>query len=428
MLFISMYYPRISSLLINVTFLLCISFSALAAKGINFFQGSWEEASLLAIKLNKPLFVEAYNEDCRLCKQIEERTFSQEEVGSFYNHNFINLKINIDKEDGVSFRSKYNVQTLPDLIFLAPTGYPIYRDLGDKDKGQLLTLAHKVMKTNIGDNQSNPPSASKTMLETMKEQYDRGFQNINFLYDYAYELKKHNEPYAEIVNIFIAQLKKDKLKDPKNLLFIYDFSNNLQTDAMMVLLKSRDVFEAKYGYGHIVNRIKSTVLTNAKIAGERRSLKLFRETKQIIEKAKLSDEERMIFLVESTFYEKMSSWSEYIEVVKKYIWKHGVRHPVFLQEKADHILAYSENKEDLYLAKKWMETALVQERTYKHYNTYAHILFELGYLIKSKNVAAKALEYANAENNEGFTAKLLIDQIQNYTSKTTTSFNRPIKL
>ncbi len=423
-----MYYPRISSLLVIVTFFLCISFSALTAKGINFFQGSWEEASLLAIKLNKPLFVEAYNEDCRLCKRIEKHTFSQEEVGSFYNNNFINLKINIDKEDGVYFRSKYNVQTLPDLIFLDPTGYPIYRDLGDKDKGQLLTLAYKVVKTNIGGNQRNPIAVSKTMLETMKEQYNRGFQNINFLYDYAYELKKHNEPYAEIVNVFIAQLKKDKLEDPKNLMFIYDFSNDLQTGAMMVLLKSRNIFEAKYGYGHIVNRIKSTALNNAIIAGKKRNVKLFKETKQMIQKANLVDQERMVFLVESAFYENMDNWQEYIAVVKKYIWKHGVRHPGFLLEKADDILEYSDNEEDLHLAKKWMETALVQKRTYEHYNTYAHILFELGHVIKAKNVAEKALEYASAENNEGFTAKLLIDQIQNYTSKTTTSFNRPIKL
>jgi len=423
-----MYYPRISSLLIVSTFLLCISFSAITAKGIIFFQGSWEEASLLAIKLNKPLFVEAYNEDCRLCKEIEERTFSQEEVGSFYNNNFINLKINIDKEDGVYFRSKYNVEILPDLIFLDPTGYPIYRDLGDKDKGQLLTLAYKVVKTNIGGNQSNPPIVSKTMLETMKEQYNRGFQNINFLYDYAYELKKHNEPYAEIVNAFIAQLKKDKLKDPKNLLFIYDFSNDLQTDAMTVLLKLRETFEAKYGYAHIVNRIKSAALTNAEIAGSKQSVKLFKETKQIIEKANLADQERMIFLVESTFYKKMAHWDEYIAIVKKYIWKHGVRHPDFLQEKAEDVLVYSDKKEDLHLAKRWMETALVQKRTYEHYNTYAHILFELGHLIKSQNVAQKALEYASSENKDGFSAKSLIDQIQNYTSKTTTSFNRPIKL
>ncbi|MFK7904165.1 MAG: thioredoxin family protein [Chitinophagales bacterium] len=428
MSFTLMYYPRISRLLIIGTFLLCISFSALTAKGINFFQGSWEEASLLAIKLNKPLFVEAYKEDCRLCKEIEECIFTQEEVGSFYNNNFINLKINIDKEDGVYFRGKYDVQTLPDLIFLDPRGFPIYRDLGGKDKGQLLTLARKVVKTNIEGNQPNSAAISKTMLETMREQYNRGFQNINFLYDYAYELKKHNEPYAEIVNTVIAQLKVNKLKDPKNLVFIYDFSDDLQTDAMMVLLKLRDVFEAKYGYVDIVNRIKSTAIENAKIAGKRHSVKLFKETKQMVQKANLTDQERMIFLVESAFYENMENWEGYIAVAKKYIGKHSVRHPRFLREKADDILAYSNKKEDLYLAKKWMETAIVQERTYGHYNTYAHVLFELGYILKAKNVAEKALEYANSENNEGFTAKLLIDQIQNYTSKTTTSFNRPIKL
>ena len=427
-----MFYFRINSILLIGILFLGVSTHLLPAKGIEFFQGSWKEASLLAIKLNKPIFVEAYSDDCGLCKQIEEHTFNQEEVGNFYNDNFINLKINIDKKEGLYFRNKYNVQILPDLLFLDPMGQPIYRDLGDKDKAQLLALAHKVIKKPFSSSQpvvlaNYRKTIPKTSLETMKEQYEKGFKNIHFLYDYAYELKKHNEPYSEIVNNYIAQLKKDKLKNTENLLFIYDFSNDLQTNAMDMLLKNRAIFEAKYGYAHIVNRIKSSAISNAYAAAKKQDDYLFKEAKHLIKKSKLPDEERMLFLVESYFYKEIANWEQYILVVKNYIQKHNVRNALFLQQKAHDVLTYSEKPNHLGLAKEWIETALIQSRNYTSYDTYAHILFKLGHLIKAESVAQKALEYAKPENRYGLSAKSLIDDIRNYTS-TTTSFNRPIKL
>lgn len=415
----SMLYTRILFKLATCIFFLFSITQTTSAKGIDFFQGSWEEASMLSMKLNKPMFIEAYSENCVLCKQIEEETFSQEEVGSFYNDNFINVKINVDKESGYYFKEKYNVQTLPDLIFLDPMGRPIYRDMGDKDKVQLLTLAHKVITTSF---------KPKTILETMREQYNNGLQNPNFLYDYAYELKKHNEDYIEVVNNYISQLKKEKLKLPKNILFIYDFSNDLQTNAMEEMLRYRDIFEEKYGSVHIVNRIKSTALSNASKAAENKNSKLFKDARQLIQKGKLSDEDRMIFLVECIYFKESTSWKDYIAVVKAYIQKHNVRHPDFLQQKAQDLLTYSEEIGDFQTARQWMETALLQKRNYLFYDTYAHILFRLGDLLKAESVAQKALTYSNADNKHGISAKSLIDEIQNYTSRTTTIFNRPIKL
>ncbi|MEZ4886397.1 MAG: thioredoxin family protein [Chitinophagales bacterium] len=409
--------------------------NAAFAKGIEFFQGTWDEASTLARHLQRPLFVEAYSDTCGLCMQMEESVFSQEEVGSFYNNHFVNLKINVDKAEGHSFSKKYKVQVLPDLIFLHPMGYPIYRDLGDKDKVQLLTLAYKALKSPLISPKTTqliesiqPFIPSKTMLETMNEQYAKGFQSPSFLHDYAYELRKHNEPYVEVVNTYLSHLKKNKLKSPKNILFVYDFSNNLQTDAMSILLRMRTTFEGQFGYAHIVNRIKSTALSNASIAAKDKNEKLFKETKQMLKKAKFWDEDRMVFLVESIYYKESADWRNYIYIVKEYIEKHGVRHPDFLHETAEDLMNYSEEVEDLELAKKWMETAIVQTQTYAYYNTYAHIMFKLGYLINAKTIAYKALEYSAPENKEGLSAKLLIDQIQNYITNTTTPFNRPIKL
>ncbi|MGB1242728.1 MAG: hypothetical protein ACPG49_09410 [Chitinophagales bacterium] len=295
----------------------------------------------------------------------------------------------------------------------------IYQNLGGKDKIESPTLGEKIVKSNF---------EPKTALEVMKEQYSRGLQSPNFLYDYAYELKKQKENYVEVVNIYIAQLKKGKFNNPKNILFIYEFSDDLETNAMDVLLRHRNVFETKYGYAHIVNRIKSAALSNVEKAVKVKSEKLFKVVKQMIRKVNLVDEERMIFLIESTFYKDLTKWKEYFFVVKSYIQKHEVRHPQFLQEKAKDILTYSEEEEDLKVAKKWMETALIQERNYVFYDTYAHILFEMRHFKKAENVARKALTFSTPKNKNGLSSKTLIDQIQNFASGTTTTFNRPIKL
>lgn len=322
------------------------------------------------------------------------------------------------------FYSRISIKLLISIFFFCivvntTSAKETYNDMGSKDKAQLLTSSDKAVKSNF---------EPKTALETMKEQYQKGFQSPQFLYDYAYELKRYDENYVEIANVYIANLKKDKLKNPQNILFIYDFSDDLQTDAMNVLLRFRDLFEVKYGYAHIINRIKSTALSNVEKAAESKDEKLFKEVKQMIRKANLVDEERMIFLVESSFYKDTTNWKEYFLVVKSYIQKHEVRHPQFLQEKAKDVLTYSKENEDLYFAKKWIETALLQERNYVFYDTYAHILFKMKYFKKAENVARKALTFSTPENKNGMSSKTLIDQIQNFASKTTTTFNRPIKL
>lgn len=58
---------------------------------------------------------------------MAKNVFTQESVGSFYNQNFINIKLDMEKEDGVSFGHKYSVKAYPTLHFLDGDGKVVKR-------------------------------------------------------------------------------------------------------------------------------------------------------------------------------------------------------------------------------------------------------------------------------------------------------------
>ena len=73
----------------------------LPGQGIIFFEGTWKEALEKAKKEDKLVFVDSYTTWCGPCIKMAKNVFTQESVGSFYNQNFINIKLDMEKEDGV---------------------------------------------------------------------------------------------------------------------------------------------------------------------------------------------------------------------------------------------------------------------------------------------------------------------------------------
>ena len=102
------------------------------ASGINFYEGSWEEALEEAKKQKKPIFLDAYADWCRPCKEMDRDVFSQQKVGDYYNQNFINVKVNIDKGEGKELSDKYDIMEIPTYLYFDTNGELIKRTIGKK--------------------------------------------------------------------------------------------------------------------------------------------------------------------------------------------------------------------------------------------------------------------------------------------------------
>ena len=118
---------------------------SLSAQGIEFFHGTWAEAQEKAKAEEKLIFVDAYAAWCGPCKRMAASVVPQEKVGSFFNANFINLKIDMEKADNAEFAAKYPVSAYPTLMFLDATGKIVQKAVGAKDADQLLEFAQKVL-------------------------------------------------------------------------------------------------------------------------------------------------------------------------------------------------------------------------------------------------------------------------------------------
>ena len=112
------------------------------AQGIEFFHGTWEEALAEAKAKDKVIFIDAYTTWCGPCKMMAKNVFTDIEVGTFFNQNFINVKLDMEKELGLSLKSKLNVRVYPTLLFIDGSENVVHKAVGALPKPEFLKFAY----------------------------------------------------------------------------------------------------------------------------------------------------------------------------------------------------------------------------------------------------------------------------------------------
>lgn len=115
---------------------------------IQFFEGTWEEALLKAKNENKLIFLDAYASWCGPCKIMARTTFKNQEVAEYFNANFINVKMDMEKHvEGPRLSTQYKLVAYPTLYFLNSDESIFYQTTGMYKAKQFLKLGKSVLKT-----------------------------------------------------------------------------------------------------------------------------------------------------------------------------------------------------------------------------------------------------------------------------------------
>ena len=131
---------------ITVLLLFTISFVYSQNEGINFSNINLEEALKKAESENKMIFIDAYASWCGPCKMMDKTIFKDIDVGDFYNENFINLKIDMEKGEGPKLKGKFGVTAYPTLLFVDYEGTIIKKAIGYHKKDSFIHLGNSVLK------------------------------------------------------------------------------------------------------------------------------------------------------------------------------------------------------------------------------------------------------------------------------------------
>ncbi len=91
-------------------------------QGIQFIEADWNKALAEAKKQHKLIFLDAYASWCGPCKLLKKNTFPDKEAGEYFNSNFINVAIDMEKGDGPALSEKFSVTAYPTLIITDANG------------------------------------------------------------------------------------------------------------------------------------------------------------------------------------------------------------------------------------------------------------------------------------------------------------------
>ena len=102
--------------------MMCISVQLVAAQGIHFTTGDFQEIVKRAGAEKKGIFVDVYTSWCGPCKMMAKNVFTDEKVGEFYNAHFVCVKLDAEKQSEHGFFKKYKAGGYPSFFWLNENG------------------------------------------------------------------------------------------------------------------------------------------------------------------------------------------------------------------------------------------------------------------------------------------------------------------
>ena len=130
--------------------------------------------NLLNTSNGKIIILDFETEWCSWCKKLDENTFSDKSVINYANNEYISMKVDAEKDEGIGLAKKYNVSGYPTIIFINKDGIEIDRIIGYRDPIPYLNELKRIqagrntLPTLLTSFQTNPKNFS-TLFKLAKK-------------------------------------------------------------------------------------------------------------------------------------------------------------------------------------------------------------------------------------------------------------------
>ena len=299
--------------------------SSAQSQGIEFYHGSWEEALVEAQKKDKIIFVDAYAKWCGPCKKMAREVFTQEKVGKFFNDNFINLKLDMEEKEGLSFGRNYPISAFPTLFFLDSDGNILKKSVGGKQAEQLLSLANNAIK-------------SYDRSDQYAEQYEAGERDYDLVLNYIKELNKVGKPSLKIANDYLADAPD--ISDSQKALFLLEAVLEADSKLFEELVSLRDEaikISDEEAYETVV---ANAAMRTVEKAVEYDYADLVDDAIKQFNAAKIGDAKRFEREAYIYYHALMGQYDQWKELSEKFLKKYGKKNPVIFREHLSQIKKY----------------------------------------------------------------------------------------
>ncbi len=287
--------------------LIIIMTPMLSGQGIEFGH-SWEEAQAKAKQENKIIFVDGYASWCGPCKRLAKKIFPLEEVGTYFNQHFINLKLDMEKPEARTFRSKHPVRAYPTLFFISPDGKTIHKIRGAPRTADALLAQARLAVSKYDPSQD------------LEKQYTSGNRDEAFLISYAAALRKAGKSTGKLTHEYIKN--HPDLSTENDLKFLYEASGECDSRAFELMTKNKKRIIELVGEDAFALRVREACSRTVRKAIDFKVENLLEEAKNNMKKYNRQDADRFAIEADMNYYSATKDSKHYLKAAKRYAKKY----------------------------------------------------------------------------------------------------------
>ncbi|MEO3402811.1 thioredoxin fold domain-containing protein [Mucilaginibacter sp. CAU 1740] len=239
------------------------------SQGIQFTSAAnWSELKGKAKAENKFIFMDAFATWCGPCKTMDKEVFPQAEVGEAFNDKFISVKVQMDKtksdaelvkgwyNDATAIEKDYSISGYPTYLFFSPEGELVNKVVGAIPAEQLIKESQFAL---------NPKDQYPALLKAF-QQHQLAKSDYPKLADLAVKLEQY-QVIGPLVTEYYAGLKPNERFDNEHLLFLARFLSKSSDPQFSFLLnntaKINQALKLKEDREFVKNKVSDIIYNEA---------------------------------------------------------------------------------------------------------------------------------------------------------------------
>ncbi len=357
---------------------------------MQFETGTWSEIKQKAAKENKMIFVDAFTTWCGPCKWMAKTVFSNDTVAQYYNANFINAQIDMEKGEGKDLMKEWNVNAFPNLLYFSPQGELLHRSCGAHPAADFIKE---------GNNAINP----ETQFATTHKKYNTGTATAEFVAAYITMLTQKCLPFAnETVKYFATQGSADLLL-PRNWELMKIAVNDMTSGEFVYLESNAAAFSLAFKPEEVSNKIEDVYKTALMNALYKDKGAHYQEVKQkVLAKAHPLNPlpQKAVSFADMNYYEQKEDWKNYATAAINYVSQYGLNDAELLNDVAYIFYEKVTDKKQLATALDWAKKSITIKEDFANLDTYACLLYANGKKAEAIAEEKRAIAMVKATGDE----------------------------
>ncbi len=382
-------------LIILLFFAFLMGSNTFAQSGIQFSEGSWKELLAKADKENKLIFMDAYAEWCGPCKKMSKDIFTQQQVGEYFNSKFVNVKMDMEKGEGIGLASDFGIMAYPTLLFIDEKGKVVHRAVGYHTTDLLLDLGAAALDPNKN-------------ISAIQTRYDQGDRSPELLKTLSFaKFDAMDGTYGQTAAEYLATQTDWGTDD--NMDFIMRMADDLDSDMAQHMMKNRPAYEKKYGPQALAGKVEELVQNKVNSAETEADLKSVEKLYTDLYPDRAAN---MSGRLKMGFYAQREDWANFAKSANDYYSKYPAEDWSELNEVAWLFYEVVDNKKDLKTAVKWAQKSLKMDKNFYNTDTLASLYYKLGKKGKALKTANQAIALAKESGEDYSETELLVQRIK----------------